>query len=61
MARNVESTGGNAIREYEKQERRDNADRAIRRLGDGDYDLGIRRMEMFDDNLSRLSSLNRER
>ena len=46
---------------YEKQERWDDADRAIRRLGDGDYDLGIRRMKMFDDTLSRLSSLNRER
>ena len=61
MARNVESTGGNAIREYEKQEHRDDADRAIRCLGDGDYDLGIQRLEMFDDTLSRLSSLNRER
>lgn len=41
----------NAIREYEKQGRWDDADRAIRRLGDGDYDLGIRRMKMFDDTL----------
>ena len=49
------------IRQYEKQERWDDADRAIRHPGDGDYDLGIRRMEMLDDTLSRLSSLNRER
>lgn len=31
------------IRQYEKQERRDDADRAIRRLGDGVCDLGILR------------------
>ena len=44
-----------------KQERRDDADRAIRRLGDGDYDLGIQRLEMFDDFSSELRDLNRER
>ena len=49
------------IRQYEKQGRRDDADRAIRRLGDGDYDLGIQRLEMFDDFSSKLRDLNRER
>ena len=49
------------IRQYEKQERWDDADRAIRRLGDGDYDLGIQRLEMFDDFSSELRDLNRER
>ncbi len=49
------------IRQYEKQERWDDADRAIRRLGDGDYDLGVQRLEMFDDFSSELRDLNRER
>lgn len=49
------------IRQYERQGRWDDADRAIRCLGDGDYDLGIRRMEMFDDFSSELRDLNRER
>lgn len=49
------------IRQYEKQERWDDADRAIRRLGDGDYDQGIQRLEMFDDFSSELRDLNRER
>lgn len=49
------------IRQYEKQERRDDADRAIRRLGDGDYDLGIQRLDMFDVFSSKLRDLNRER
>lgn len=49
------------IRQYEKQERQDDADRAIRRPGDGDYDLGIRRMGRFDDFSSKLMDLNRER
>ncbi|MBR7070098.1 MAG: hypothetical protein IKI30_06600, partial [Oxalobacter sp.] len=49
------------IKEYDKQDRQDDFEKAVKRFGDGDLDKGYDKLERYDDFMKELRTLNRER
>ena len=49
------------IKEYDKQDRQDDFEKAVKRFGDGDLDKGYDKLERYDDFMKELWTLNRER